>query len=334
MAILLAFIPDPHLMDVERVGIGNVIQWCRSPLGDISSIQVVMESIRMVLDSERKKSPLKHRAYMMLIGNYGGHMAFATDPPYCVAYATDYKNTNDPSKMTPRKPLNHAYTMVTNNMVVWRLFFVPNWEPGERKLTAGGHLLIPRGMQFGPELFPDLVIPRNHVGPLVNMAMQQEVPFQTIGPFQATDLIFPGPPGDLELFTAKEVAKLKELGVLNPANVPGHLSLFPLFVSSSRGKVVSATLGSPPPDFDAHGIGQSLATDHDEESILSNSSSDHHSNTVDSSTMWDRHTMHSSKREQKPWTTEHQVRDGHKSSDKDHDKYRNKEHEKSKKSNN
>ena len=25
MAILLAFIPDPHLMDIERVGIGNVI---------------------------------------------------------------------------------------------------------------------------------------------------------------------------------------------------------------------------------------------------------------------------------------------------------------------
>ena len=30
---------------------------------------------------------------MMLIGNYGGHMAFATDPPYCVAYPMDYKNT-------------------------------------------------------------------------------------------------------------------------------------------------------------------------------------------------------------------------------------------------
>ena len=35
--ILLAFIPDPHLTDIECVGIGNVIRRCGSPLGDISS---------------------------------------------------------------------------------------------------------------------------------------------------------------------------------------------------------------------------------------------------------------------------------------------------------
>ena len=76
-------------------------------------------------------------------------MAFATDPPYCVVYAMDYKN-NDPSKMTPHEPLNHMYTMVTSNMVVRRLLSLLNWEPVERKLTKGGHLLIPRGVQFGP----------------------------------------------------------------------------------------------------------------------------------------------------------------------------------------
>ena len=136
-AILLAFIPNMHLMDIEHVAIGNVIRRHGAPLGNISSISVVMDSIRSVLASECKKSPLKHRAYMMLIGNYGRHMALATDPPYCVAYATDYKNTSDPSKMTPREPLNLAYAMVTGNMVVRRLLSVPNWEPGERKLTAG-----------------------------------------------------------------------------------------------------------------------------------------------------------------------------------------------------
>ena len=186
-----------------------------------------MDSIRSVLASECKKSLLKHRPYMMLIGNYGGHMAFATDPPYCVVYAADYKNTSDPSKMTPCEPLNHAYAMVTSNMVVRRLLSVPNWEPGERKLTAGGCILIPRGVQFGPKLFLELVIPRNHAGPLVDSATWLEVPFCTIGPFHAIDSIFPSPPGDLALFMAEEVAKLKELGVLNPPNMPGHLPLFP-----------------------------------------------------------------------------------------------------------
>ena len=145
-AILLAFIPDLCLEDIERIAIGNVIWRYGSPLGDISSINMVIESIQLILLTEHGKSPLKCRAYMMLIGNYGRHMAYATDPPYCVAYTADYKNTNDPSKMTPREPLNHVYAMVTSNMVVRRLLSLPNWEPAERKLTTGGCILIPRGI--------------------------------------------------------------------------------------------------------------------------------------------------------------------------------------------
>ena len=224
--------------------------------------------------------------------------------------------------------------MVTSNMVVRRLLSLLNWEPTDRKHTKGGCLLIPRGMQFGPRLFPEIVIPRNHMGPLVNSAMWQEVPFQTIGPFRAIDTIFPGLPGDLELFTAEEVAKLKELGVLNPPNVPEHLPLFPPLVPSSRGKVVSATLGAPPPDLNADDIGQSLMTDRDEESILSNSYSDHHSNTADSSTMWGRQIRCSSEREPKPRTTECKDKDSYKSSDKDHDRNHDRECDRSKKSDN
>ena len=80
------------------------------------------------------------------------------------------------------------------------------------------------------------------------------------------------------MFTAEEVAKLKELGVLNPPNAPGHLLLFLLLVPSHQGKVVSTALGAPPPNLDADGIGQSFATDQDEESILSDSYLDRHSN--------------------------------------------------------
>ena len=90
---------------------------------------------------------------------------------------------HDPSKMTPREPLNHMYAMVTSNMEVRRLLSLPSWEPAERRLTKGGCLLILRGMQFGPGFFPEIVILRNHAGPLVNSATWQEVPFQTIGPF-------------------------------------------------------------------------------------------------------------------------------------------------------
>ena len=119
---------------------------------------------------------------MVLIGNYGGHMAFATDPPYCVAYSKDYK-TNDPSQMTPHHTQNHTYAMVTTNMIVRRLLSSPHWEPMVRKQTKGGHLLILRGMQFGPALFLEIVVPHNHASPPVDPVTWQEAPFQTVGPF-------------------------------------------------------------------------------------------------------------------------------------------------------
>ena len=289
-AILLAFIPDRRLEDIESMGIGNVIRRRGSPIGDLSNINTVIETIRSILQSERKKNPMKCWVYMVLIGNYSRHMAFATDPPYCVAYSVDYK-TNDPSQMTPRHTQNHPYAMVTTNMIVRRLLSLPHWEPTVRKQTKGGHLLIPRGMQFGPALFPEIVIPCNHASPPVDPVTWQEAPFRTVGPFQAIDSIFPSFPGGLELFTAEEVVRLKELGVLNPPNAPEHPPLFPLLVSSSRGKIVSAALGTPPPGFEAHGIEQSLTTDRDEESVLSDSYSDRHSVNVDSSTTSGRPTV-------------------------------------------
>ena len=164
-AILLAFIPDWRIEDIKSISIGNVTRRCGAPLGDISSISMMIESVRSVLKTESKKDRPRRRAYMMLLGNYGGHMAFTTEPPYCVAYAADYQD-KDPSKMMPCKTLNHTYAMVTDNMMVRRLLSVPNWDPTERKCTKGGRLLIPRGVQFGPKLFPEIVIPRNLAGPL------------------------------------------------------------------------------------------------------------------------------------------------------------------------
>ena len=111
--------------------------------------------------------------------------------------------------------------MVTTNMIVRRLLSLPHWEPTVRKQTKGGRLLIPRGMQFGPALFPEIVVPHNHASPPVDTVMWQEAPLRTIGPFQAIDTIFPSFPGGLELFTAEEVVQLKELGVLNPPQHSG-----------------------------------------------------------------------------------------------------------------
>ena len=186
-------------------------------------------------------------------------------------------------------------------------------------------------MQFGPNLFPEIVIPCNHAGPLVDSAMGHDAPFRTVGSFRAEDPIFPSFPGDLALFTAEEVAKLKELGVLTPQPVPERPPLFPPLVTSSRGKVVSAALCAPPPETKADGIEQSLIMDWDEESVLSDSYSDRHSSTANSSIVWGRHLGHNS--EQKPRSAERQDKDSHRSSDKDRDKNCDGEHDRSRKGN-
>ena len=149
MAILLAFILDPCLTDIECMGIGNVIRQCGSPLGGMCSIDTVISHICVVLATKCTKLAPKYRAYMMLIGNYGGHMAFATDPPYCIVYAAEYKHPDDPSRMTFCKPSNHGFVMTASNMVVQRFLSMVNWNPADRKLMTGRCLLILRGMQFG-----------------------------------------------------------------------------------------------------------------------------------------------------------------------------------------
>ena len=262
-AILLAFLPGRHLQDIEYVGIGCVIRRSGAPVGDVSSVDTALKSIRSVLEKEGDKQRPHRRAYMMLIANYGGHMAFATEPPYCAAYMAEYRDKN-PARMTPRDPENHWYVAVSEKMIVRRLLSVPNWDPLERKHITGGRLLIPRGVQFGPKLFPELVVPRNHAGPPIDPATGLDAPLRTVGSFRDVDPIFPGFPGDLALFTAQEVTQLKELGILTPPPVPERLPLFPPLVASSRGRVVSAALGAPPPETQTEGMKQSLMTDQDE----------------------------------------------------------------------
>ena len=297
-------------------------------MGDASSVGTVLKSIRSVLKSEADKQCPHRRAYMMLIANYGGHMAFATEPPYCVAYAAEYRD-KDPSKMSSREPENHWYVMVSEKMIVRRLLSIPNWEPSEKKRIKGGRLLILRGVQYGPKLFPELVVPRNHAGPLIDSATGQDAPLRTVGSFRAVDPIFPSFPGDLALFTAEEVTQLKELGVLTPPPAPERLPLFPPLVTPSRGRVVSAALGAPPPETKTEGMKQSLMTDQDEESVLSDSYSDRHSSTADTSIGWERHLGRSS--EQKPRSAERPDKDSRRSSDRDRDKNRDGERDKSRK---
>ena len=85
--------------------------------------------------------------------------------------------------MTFSEPSSHSFAIIASSMVVRRLLSVANWDPAERTLTTEGCLLIPRGVQFGPGLFLDLVMPHIHAAPLIDSITWHEVPFWMVGHF-------------------------------------------------------------------------------------------------------------------------------------------------------
>ena len=57
----------------------------------------------------------------MIIGNYGGHLAYAMDPPFCMAYALDFINMDDPATMTFRNQENHPVSFTGDGLIICQL---------------------------------------------------------------------------------------------------------------------------------------------------------------------------------------------------------------------
>ena len=162
----------------------------------------------------------------MIVGNYGRHMAFAMDPPFCTAYSLDFIHKDDPAKMTFRNQQNHPVSFTADGLMVCQLL---TWDCTECEYvmtTCNRCLLIPRGVQFPKDLFPEIVILCNHAAPYRDPITGKEAPFMTIGPFARRDTLFWGVARDLELYTTEEVITLRNVqAYLNPLQVPVNPSL-------------------------------------------------------------------------------------------------------------
>ena len=152
-AILLVFIPDAQLKDIERVGIGLVICQCNRLLTPISSVDQFITYIHNALKLEGVSHMLTVRMYAMLLSNYGGHMAYATDLPFCVAYPLEFVKKDDPGAMTFQDLDNHPVTFMANAMVICQLLTKDCPEHEYARMICGRYLIIPRCMQFGHSSF-------------------------------------------------------------------------------------------------------------------------------------------------------------------------------------
>ena len=80
-------------------------------------------------------------------------MAFATDQPFCLAYLVEYVEKKGIGAMTIWNPDNHSVAFMGSDMVVHQLLVRDCLEHEYKRTCRGGHLIIPRGMQFGWRLF-------------------------------------------------------------------------------------------------------------------------------------------------------------------------------------
>ena len=102
MAILLALNPDAQCKDIESMDIGLIVCQCKAPIGQICTIPCLIKYACSLMEAEGQSAEPVCRTYCMIVDNYGGHMAFAMDPPSCIGYSLDFIHKDDPAKMMLR----------------------------------------------------------------------------------------------------------------------------------------------------------------------------------------------------------------------------------------
>ena len=141
-------------------------------------------------------------------------MGFATDPPFCTAYPLSFVHKDDPTQMTFRNQQNHPTSFTADVLMVCQLLTRDCPPHGYARDRHHRCLLIPRGVHFSPDLFPQIMVPHGYAAPYCNPRSGEEAPFFTVGPFVSMDTLFPGTAGDLDLFTGEEVITLTDIGAL------------------------------------------------------------------------------------------------------------------------
>ena len=183
------------------------------PVGHIGTIMKLIKYARSLMKVEWQASDPMCRTICTIVGNYGSHMAFTTDTPFCMAYPLSFVHQDDPTQMTFRSQQNHPISFTVDCLLVCQLLVQDCPLRKYAMDRCQRHLLIPRGMHFSPNLFPQILIPRNHMTPYHDPKMREDAPFVTIGPFTSTDTLFHGSAGDLDLYTAEEVVALRNARV-------------------------------------------------------------------------------------------------------------------------
>ena len=119
--------------------------------------------------------------------------------------------------MTFRHPHNHPWSFTTDVLLVRQLLARDSSAHEHMQDRCHRRILIPRGVHLSTNIIPEIEVPRGHSAPYYNPPTGVEAPFFTMGPFASTDTLFPGTPGDLDLYMDMEISGLENIGLLEPS---------------------------------------------------------------------------------------------------------------------
>ena len=92
--------------------------------GQVGQIEDILKLIAYTLSQLHGDGPPSDHArktFCIIVGDYGGSMGFATDPPFCAAYPLSFANKEDLARMNFRNPQNHPASFSADILLVCQL---------------------------------------------------------------------------------------------------------------------------------------------------------------------------------------------------------------------
>ena len=96
-AILIILTPNTQGTGLTYASVGLIIRWRKGPVGWIEDIPRLITFIQSQLKGDRLAAPNDRKTYCMIVGDYGGPLAFATELPFCTAYPLSFSDRDDPA---------------------------------------------------------------------------------------------------------------------------------------------------------------------------------------------------------------------------------------------
>ena len=85
-------------------------------------------------------------------------------------------------------------------------------DPVCQRTYEGSSFIVSHGTQY-KTLFPEIITPHNHWGPLIDHNTGEPYPMAAVIDFCLMDPLFPGSPGDSLLFNEDDLERLKREGL-------------------------------------------------------------------------------------------------------------------------